>query len=167
MKRFFSLFCALALIFVMCPVSAQAAVPADFVGLVLTAPSDVTVKLYSGFDGGSVIAPDYTKTGSTNSYYYSGIATGNYRYISTGTGYIKTTKCIYMSAAEVAVKTVVDATPAKATGTGWETPYVNRYSDEAIELALKDDISQSPRRAANDHPGPNGEFRIRFGRCQR
>lgn len=161
MKRFFSLFCALALIFVMCPVSAQAAVPADFVGLVLTAPSDVTVKLYSGFDGGSVIAPDYTETGSTNSYYYSGIATGNYRYISTGTGYIKTTKCIYMSAAEVAVKTVVDATPAKATGTGWETPYVNRYSDEAIELALKDDISQWPKYAevftTPWFTGPHGE----------
>ena len=143
MKRSLCLLAVLILVISLCPVRSQAAVPADFKGLVLTAPSNVTVKLYTGFTDGSLVKPDYTETGTVNSYYYS-VASGNYRYVSTGTGYIKTTKCIYMSSAEAATKTVVDATPAKALGTGWETPYVNRYSDEAIKLALQDDVSQWP-----------------------
>ena len=152
MKRSLCLLAVLILVLSLYPVRSQAAVPADFKGLVLTAPSNVTVKLYTGFTDGSLVTPTYTEAGTVKSYYYS-VTSGNYRYISTGTGYIKTTKCIYMSAAEAAAKTVVDATPAKATGTGWETPYVNRYSDEAIKLVCRT-ISLSGRTTQRYSPPP-------------
>ena len=143
MKRLLYLLAVFILAICLCPVRSQAEAPADFKGLVLTAPSNVTVKLYTGFTDGSQVTPDYTETGSTNSYYYA-LAAGNYRYVASGSGYYTITKCIYMSSAEVKTKVVVDATPGKKAGKGWETGTAQHYTDEAIALALNDDISQWP-----------------------
>ena len=138
MKRILSFMTVLALLLVMCPISTQAAVPADFKGLVLTAPADVTVTLYTGFSDGSVVKPSYTEEGETTAYYYSSssLTEKYYRFVSSGTGYYKLTQNIYMTSAKRNTKTVMDADPGKRAGNGWEPSSVVGYTAESTALAL-------------------------------
>ncbi len=136
MKRILSIITILTLLLVMFPIPAQAAAPADFKGLVLTAPSDVTVTLYTGYSDGSVVKPSYTEEGSTTAYYYSGLTEKYYRFVSSGAGYYTLTQNIYMTSAKANTKTVIDANPGKKAGTGWEPDSVVGYTAESTALAL-------------------------------
>lgn len=129
---------ALVLLLVMCPISTQAAVPADFKGLVLTAPADVKVTLYTGFSDSSVVKPSYTEEGEATAYYYSSssLTEKYYRFVSSGAGYYTLTQNIYMTSAKRNAKTVMDANPGKKAGTGWEPSSVVGYTAESTALAL-------------------------------
>ena len=108
----------------------------SFTGLVLRAKPDVEVTLYTGLSEGTVVVPSYIDQGELTSYYYKGI-TGYYHYIASGSGYYTITKNIYMSEAEAATLTEVDATPGKMAGTGWETPSLSDLTDEANALVME------------------------------
>ena len=101
-------------------------------GLKLMAASDVTVKLYPGFSGGSAITPSKTTTENGLKCYYFANVKGSYRYTATGTGYYSITKNIYVSDQESLVLTELDVTPAKRAGTGWEATSVKLFTDEYI-----------------------------------
>ena len=101
-------------------------------GLKLMAASDVTVKLYPGFSGGSAITPDKTTTENGLKCYYFANVKGSYRYTASGTGYYTITKNIYVSDKEALVLTELDVTPSKRAGTGWEAASVKLFTDEYI-----------------------------------
>ena len=116
----------------------------DFTGVILTAKPGVTVKLYTGYTEGEVLTPTKTVTGTVNAYYYE-ITPGKYRYISSGTGYYKIEKCLYMSQAEVEEGLVVDAMPPVKSGEGWEqTSTVQLYTDEVYQGARNEDMLNWP-----------------------
>lgn len=120
--------------------------PADeeFVGLVLTAAPGITVTLYKGVaeENRTKVTPTKTRTGETN-YYYFAIESGYYHYVASGTGYYKIKKNLYMTAAEAAAKTVLEVTPPKLSGEGWEqTTTVKLYTDEVLSGVRNSDPSQ-------------------------
>jgi len=123
-----------------------------FRGLVLRAAKDVTVKLYTGYQDGSVVTPTYKVEGEQLiSYYYADLPSGNYRSRCTGTGYYSTSQMIYMSPAEVSTCTVHLVTPDKratTTANNWEPSQVLLYTDEMMAMnASNGDISQWPEYA--------------------
>ena len=125
--------------------------PADmeFVGLILSAEAGVTVTLYNGVaeSGRTKVTPVRTVTGERNYYYYE-ISSGYYHYIASGTGRYKIQKNMYMSATEAAGKTVLDVTPPRLSGDGWEQKTnVKLYTDEVLEKIRKDDPAQWPEYA--------------------
>ena len=99
-------------------------------GLKLQAPSDVTVKLYPGFSGGTAITPLKTATENGITSYSFNNLKGSYRYTATGSGYYSITKNIYISEEESAVLTTLDVTPSKRAGTKWEPTKVLLFTDE-------------------------------------
>ena len=113
----------------------------NFQGLVLTAEEGVSVTLYTGFDPDSSsvkkVEP-YAVEGNTK--YYPALL-GNYYYRASGTGYYKVKKNIYMSPEKAMTKTVIDATPGKKSGLGWEpdNETVKYYTDEFIANAAPSD----------------------------
>ena len=118
----------------------------NFQGLVLTAEKGVTITLYTGFDPESSTVKKvepYAVEGNTK--YYPALQ-GNYYYRASGTGYYKVKKNIYMSPEKAATKTVIDVTPGKKSGLGWEpdNETVRYYTDEFIENAAPSDPSLWP-----------------------
>lgn len=99
-------------------------------GLKLQAPTDVTVKLYPGFSGGTAITPLKTATENGITSYSFNNLKGSYRYTATGSGYYSITKNIYISEEESSVLTTLDVTPSKRAGTKWEPTKVVLFTDE-------------------------------------
>ena len=115
-----------------------------FRGIILMAKPDVTVKLYTGYYDGEVLTPVKTVTGTVNFYYYE-VTAGNYRYISSGTGYYKIEKCLYITDEKIEAGLVVDATPPVRSYEGWEqTSTVQLYTDEFYANIRKEDIALWP-----------------------
>ena len=113
------------------------------VGLKLQAASDVTVKLYPGFSGGTAIAPLKTDTQNGITSYYFPNLKGSYRYTASGTGYYSITKNLYVSPEEAQVLSTLDVTPSKRDGKGWEPTKVVLFTDEYMEN-FPDDASLWP-----------------------
>jgi len=110
---------------------------AEFQGLVIRVASDVTVTMYTGFEEGTTVIPNYIGEGDgVTSYYYKGLS-GYYRYTASGTGYYTITKNIYMSPEKNATLTEVEATPGKMAGTGWEVSSLSDLTDEANKLVME------------------------------
>lgn len=118
--------------------------PADFKGLVLKAASDVTVSLYSEFDEGAPISPTHTFEGEEEDYYYYSGLFGAYRCKANGSGYYTITKNITMTEEKNQTKTVIDVTPGKMAGDGWEPAALSIYTDELLTGGFSDDLSQWP-----------------------
>ena len=116
----------------------------DFDGIILTATPGVTVKLYTGYSEGEVLTPTKTVSGTVNAYYYE-ITPGKYRYISSGTGYYKVEKCLYVTQEKLDNGLVVDATPPVKSGEGWEqTSVVQLYTDEFYRGGRTEDMLNWP-----------------------
>ena len=101
-------------------------------GLVLRADSEVKVELRTDFTGGTLLTPVYTVTDNGFVDYYYPDLSGNYRYTVSGEGYYTVTKNIYVSPMEATTNTVMDVTPSKAAGTGWEASKISLYTDELL-----------------------------------
>lgn len=117
----------------------------DFQGLILTAEEGVQVVLYEGFslDGGLKRVSPSAVEGNTQ--YYAQLQ-GKFFYKASGTGYYTVKRNIYMSEEEAGTKTVIDATPGKCSGLGWEPGEnpVQYYTDEFLENAAPSDASMWP-----------------------
>lgn len=117
----------------------------NFEGLVLTAPSAASVKLYEElFVQGNTftqVTPYHTETVDEVTYYYFPNISGNYHYLASRSGYYTIYKNIYMSAEEAATKTVTAVDLKEKTGEGWEPAVVYSQSDEVLDSALKCDDS--------------------------
>lgn len=117
----------------------------NFVGLVLTAPSAASVKLYEKLfvqdNTFTQVTPYHTETVDDVSYYYFPNISGNYHYLASRSGYYTIYKNIYMSEAEAAAKTVTPVDLKQKTGEGWEPNVVYSQSDEVLDTALSCDPS--------------------------
>lgn len=116
----------------------------SFQGLVLTAAKGVKVTLYTGFDPDTAKKVDpYAVDGNTQ--YYPALQ-GNYYYTASGVGYYRVKKNIYMSPEKATTKTVIDATPGKISGLGWEpsNATVKYYTDEFLKNAAPSDKALWP-----------------------
>ena len=143
MKRFACLMLSLLLVLGLCACGGETA-PQGFRGLVLKAPSDVRVSLMAGYEEGLAVTPVETYTEDGFTYYrYTGLE-GAYRCQTTGLGYYDTIKNIPVSPADNQKETLVDVTPAKKTGTGWEAESVQIFADSLLNGAFSDDIAQWP-----------------------
>lgn len=123
---------------------------AEFKGLKLYAPKDVTVTLYTGFSGGSVVLPDMSLEGNgVQSYYYSSLTAGNYRFTASGKGYYNIVKNLYMTEEKLAGLTAVSADPGKTAGKGYEASnaQIQLLTDEAYENMVPSDPSLWPEYA--------------------
>ena len=117
----------------------------NFQGLVLTAAKGVTVTLYTGFDPESTSVKKVEPYAVENNTYYYPALQGNYYYRASGTGYYKVKKNIYMSEEKSKTKTVIDVTPEKRSGLGWEpTTSIKYYTDEFIKNAAPSDPALWP-----------------------
>ena len=126
----------------------------NFKGLVLTTSvgSDaVSVNLYSGFnnEAANLMTPVYTEETADGgmAYYYEVTSGGKYRCVSrspSGNARYIIHRSIYISAEEVATKTVTDVTPAKRSTSGWDPALVYTYTDEVLSGPYNADISQWP-----------------------
>lgn len=149
MKRILSLIISLALLLCLfggCGAEKQPVdpVPEDFKGLVLTALPGVNVSLYTDFKDGAMLTPSQTyETEELNYYCYKNLV-GAYRCIVSGAGYYNVTKHISMTQEKNQCKTVMDVTPDKKTGQGWEPTELIVYTDELLAGGLSSDISQWP-----------------------
>ena len=115
----------------------------NFQGLVLTTSvgsDQVWVRLYKGYTtpkDANLIQPVYTEaTADGGMAYYYEVGVGRYkcftRHPSNSTRYY-TEKSIYMSAEEVATKTVHDVTTGKRSTSGWDpSSRVYLYTDEVM-----------------------------------
>lgn len=122
-------------------------VPDTFTGLVLTAAPGVSVSLYSEFADGAPIPPsDKYETDSLNYYCYKDLM-GAFRYKASGAGYYTVTQNVLMTQQEAMQKTVVDVTPGKKTGSGWEPASLSLYTQELLEEGFDSDISLWPQYA--------------------
>ena len=111
----------------------------NFTGLVLKAPKEFTVKLYTGTKDGSLVTPDKTETVDGIKYQYYANIMGNYRYVTSRSGYYTLTKAVWMSEEKSLAKTVIDASSGKMDGIGWEPSTVKDYSDECHENIIPED----------------------------
>ena len=121
----------------------------NFVGLILTAEPDVTVTLYKGVaeEGRQSVSPTKTVSGASNYYYFENVS-GYYHYVASATGSYKIQKNIYISKTEAAGMTILDVTPPKLSGEGWEqTTNVKLYTDEIQATVRNDDPAQWPEYA--------------------
>lgn len=114
---------------------------AQFTGLVLRAPSQQTVKLYTGTKDGSLLSPDATETVDGIRYDYYANLQGTFRYVSSRSGYYTVTRVIYMTQSESLTETVVDAATAKRAGIGFEPTSVKNYSEEMLALKPSDETA--------------------------
>ncbi len=112
-----------------------------FTGLVLKAPKEFTVKLYTSTKDGSQVTPDKTETINGIKYQYFANAMGNYRYVTSRTGYYTLTKVLWMSEEKSLTETVIDASSSKRDAIGWEPTTVKDYSDEAHANIVPEDES--------------------------
>lgn len=146
MKRLLSCVLALVLVLSLCACGQKAPENQGFQGLVLKAPTDVRVILNTGFENGTPVTPTEKYTEGDYTYYrFSGLE-GGYACVSSGLGYYTVTKNISVTAADNQKETIVDVTPAKMAGTGWEAQDVQLFTDE-MRQAFSDDISQWPEYA--------------------
>ena len=129
----------------------DALVEEDFKGIVLCAPSGVSIQMYTGFSGGSAVSPDKTETKDGEKlWYYSSLSpttgSGRYRYTASGAGYYKVTTALYVTAAKMNTRTVIDADPGVRGGSGYEPPSaveVKALTEEMYNgpLALSDEMT--------------------------
>ena len=147
MKKLLVLLAVLALSTILLTSAAMAAEDTfdteNFKGLVLTTSvgsDQVWVRLYKGYTtpkDANLIQPVYTEaTADGGMAYYYEVGVGRYkcftRHPSNSTRYY-TEKSIYMSAEEVATKTVHDVTTGKRSTSGWDpSSRVYLYSDEVM-----------------------------------
>ncbi len=103
--------------------------------LSITVPSDVTVKLYTGFAAtGSVITVNSRSTqGSMRTYTFEDLSTGTYSYRLSGTNYYTHTKNLYYESGSYVS---IDANPEKKTGAGFESSTAVYYTDEVMSNLL-------------------------------
>ena len=119
----------------------------EFKGLVLKAASDVYVTLYTEFEEGTVIAPTETYThGDAQYFYYYGIV-GPCRYVAKGAGYYTVTKNLTVTQEDNEKETLIDVTPGKMAGTGWEPSSYTGYTSQLLEGPYNSDLSQWPEYA--------------------
>ena len=119
-------------------------VPETFKGLVLRAPADVSVVLYTGFKEGEVVpAAETYETEQYDYYCYPGLY-GAYRAKCSGSGYYTVTKNIAVSEQTNEAKTVIDVDPGKKAGTHWEPTSLGMFTNEILEGDYNSDISQWP-----------------------
>lgn len=123
-----------------------------FKGIKLYAPADVNVTFRSGFSiNGAAVTPDIAfEEDGVRYQYYSSIATGNYCFTTSGNGYYRIVKNVYVSAAKMATLTEISADPGKVAGNGYEAgvaDIVKLYTDETIENVTPSDPSLWPEYA--------------------
>ncbi|MBR7165996.1 MAG: hypothetical protein IKD18_06930, partial [Clostridia bacterium] len=118
--------------------------------VMMKVPEGVSLALHTGFDGGSVVQPDFveTKNGVTT-YTFFGVSKGNYRYVVKGTGYYQVTKNLLFTEEKLASGFTLDCTPPLRAGSGFEpSPSANAnvkdYTDEMRANFLKDDPANWP-----------------------
>lgn len=141
MKRWICCFLMILCVFGLCGCDRD---NQGFKGLVLKAPTDVRVSLMAGFQEGSAVAPSETYTEGDYTYYrYSGLE-GAFRCQVSGLGYYNITKNIVVTAKDNTTETLVDVTPAKTAGNGWEAKDVQLFADTLRSGVFSDDISQWP-----------------------
>ena len=134
MKKFLSIILMLALLAGILP----AALAAEPGSVILTAPQGVSLKVYTGFDGGSVVSPTSSAAeGGITTYTYKGISPGYYRYEVSGAGYLSVVKNFIVSESALAAGITIDADPGKTVPGGFQpTAAVTRYADIALETLL-------------------------------
>ena len=119
----------------------------EFKGLVLKAAKGVFVSLHSEFADGTTIEPSEVYTYGEDTYYcYSGLM-GAFRYKASGGGYYTVTKNLVMTQEKNETETLVDVTPGKKSGEGWEPATIETYTDEILSGSFSDDLSQWPEYA--------------------
>ena len=152
MKRFFSFLAVFAMVFSLLsgcngeprPTEPMDPVPDTFQGLVLTVEPGVNVTLYSGFEEGTPIQPSQVYQEETRHYYcYSGLF-GAYCCKAGGAGRYTVIQNISMTQEKANTKTVMDVTPGKTTGKGWESPTVTLFTQELLENGWRSDVSMWP-----------------------
>lgn len=142
MKRIFCFVIPFVMLICICACGQKT--PESFQGVVLKAPSDVRISLMSGFQDGAAVAPTETYTqGEYNYYRFTGLE-GAYRCVSSGLGYYTVTKNIVVTAQDNQKETLLDVTPAKMAGTGWEPSEVTLFADTLLNGAFADDLSLWP-----------------------
>lgn len=119
-------------------------VPDTFQGLVLMVEPGINVTLYSGFEEGTPVQPTEVYKEETRHYYcYSGLF-GAYCCKVNGAGHYTVIQNISMTQEKATAKTVMDVTPGKTTGQGWEAPSVTLYTQELLENGWRSDVSMWP-----------------------
>lgn len=106
-----------------------------FKGVILTAPEGVTFSLYTGFSDGAAVTPDQVRTANGVRYqYYGALTSGRYRCVASGTGYYRETRNLFLSAAKLATRTLIDVDPGRTGGNGYEpTGNVLTMTDELYQ----------------------------------
>lgn len=130
------------------PVAVADPVPEDFQGLVLQAPADMSVFLYTGFKDGEVVPPAKTYEAEGVSYLCFPGLSGNFRYKASGAGCYAVTQNLAISEEESLRKTVVKVEAEKKAGTGWESTEFEMYSNKVLADALRSDPEMWPEYAA-------------------
>lgn len=115
-----------------------------FQGLVLKAPKGAYVSLHSEFEEGITLEPADVYTYGEDTYYCFAGLLGAYRYKVNGSGYYTVTKNLVMTQEKNAVETLIDVTPGKLSGEGWEPKAYQSYTDELLQGSFSDDLSQWP-----------------------
>ena len=119
----------------------------EFKGLVLKAAPEVYVTLYTEFEEGTVIVPTETYTyGDAQYFCYSGVM-GPCRYVAKGGGYYAVTKNLVVTQEDNEKETLIDVTPGKMAGTGWEPTAYTGYTSQLLEGPYSSDLSQWPEYA--------------------
>lgn len=122
-------------------------VPDDFCGLVLAAPADVTVNLYTEFENGTLVSPyEIYKTQTVYYHCYKNLV-GAFHSKCSGVGYYTVTTNIVMSQEDNQGKKLIDVSPGKKNGTGWEPSQLSVYTQELMNGAFNSDPAQWPEYA--------------------
>ena len=117
-------------------------------GLILHAPTGVTVNLYTGLAKGEteLVSPAFSEeeNGITR-HFYPELEPGSYHYVSSGEGCFSLDKDIYFSEAKAAVKTVIDANPGKKSKRFFQAKdTVFAPTDEFMEKVIPSDPALWP-----------------------
>lgn len=120
----------------------------DFKGLVLKAAPGVSVELACGYNEGDPVLPEKVEENQCGTSRYYPDLVGAFRCKVSGEGYYTVTKNILMTDEKCCAGLVLDVTPDKMAGTGWEPQEMRTYTDEVIAAHLSDDLAQWPAYAS-------------------
>lgn len=119
-------------------------VPEDYKGLVVTVPSDAKVNMYTQWEDGIPISPASIYDSQGISYYCYPNLNGRCRCTVSGAGYYTVTTNLIMTQEKNSTKTVIDLSPGKMSGSGWEPSELSVYTQELLDTGFNSDISQWP-----------------------